>query len=154
MVGAPIYDTLFRQVAAATPAKSWAELDPSLHAATFLASCSTTGTHCLHCAGSDHVSHECALALIQSSGAAIPRQADKAAAFCPGYSPNPQPTQIPICTSWNRGKCAYAPSCTYRHICATCRRGHHQARECSKTPVDSIYKRPVPLGHQPSKQAM
>ena len=48
----------------------------------------------------------------------------------------------PICNSWNRAKCAFAPVCSYRHVCASCQEGQHQAKDCALTPVDSIFRRP------------
>ena len=55
------------------------------------------------------------------------------------WSDSPSNTSTrPICNSWNRGKCAYAPVCSYRHVCATCQEGPHQAKDCVHTPPDSI----------------
>ena len=45
-----------------TQAMSWATLDGSIHAATFLALRTGSATHCRLCADSDHLAHECALA--------------------------------------------------------------------------------------------
>ena len=46
---------------------SWVTLDGSIHAATFLASRTGSGTHCRLCADSDHLAHEYALAPMLSS---------------------------------------------------------------------------------------
>ena len=45
-----------------------------------------------------------------------------------------------ICTSWNKGRCAFPGSCRFRHVCATCRSKGHRAKECDDTPADSQYK--------------
>ena len=45
-----------------------------------------------------------------------------------------------ICSSWNKGRCVFPGSCRFRHVCATCRRKGHRAKECEETPADSPYK--------------
>lgn len=40
-----------------------------------------------------------------------------------------------ICTSWNKGRCAYPGTCTFKHTCATCQRFGHRARDCADTPI-------------------
>ena len=137
------YDRLFRQHAAANPAWSWATLDGSIHAATILASRNGVGIHCRLCAESDHVAHECALFPLFNPSA--PTRAISPAQPLPhrrtqNYSGSSSPTR-PICNSWNRGKCAYTPVCTYRHVCATCQE-QHQAKDCAATPAESIFRRP------------
>ena len=137
------YDRLFRQHAAAKPDLPWATLDGSIHAATILASRTGTGTHCRLCAESDHLAQECALAPILNYNQPVrPVHLNQVAYRRPLLAP----TNVtrPICNSWNRGKCAYAPVCSYRHICATCQEGQHQAKDCALTPMDSIFRRPPP----------
>ena len=145
------YDAQFRRIAAARPGTPWAALDPSLHASTFLATRTGTGTHCRHCAEADHQSPQCALAPVRASPSHLSEPAvEPSSSGCRQEQPRatsrplPPPQPQPICTSWNRGKCLYHPSCTYRHICATCRRGPHQAKDCARTPADSIFRRPYP----------
>ena len=146
--GWQVYDSLFRQHAATRPDISWASLDPSIHAATFLAMRSGTGIHCHHYADSDHQSTACALAPLR---APLPPTLAAGSALSPLPGPmrmqelrssDQRPMQRPICHSWNRGRCAYAPSCSYRHVCVSCHLGPHQAKDCSRTPADSIFWRP------------
>ena len=134
------YDQLFRQHAAAKPDLPWATLDGSIHAATILASRTGTGTHCRLCAESDHLAQECALAPILNHSQPIRFAQHNQMSY---RRPLPAPVNVtrPICNSWNRGKCAYAPVCSYRHICASCQE-QHQAKDCAHTPLDSIFRRP------------
>jgi hypothetical protein len=37
-----------------------------------------------------------------------------------------------ICTSWNRGRCAFPESCHFLHICSVCERRGHRACECDR----------------------
>ena len=53
-----------------------------------------------------------------------------------------------ICLSWNKGTCVFPSSCTYRHLCATCLQ-QHKARDCPRTPDNSIYKRPSQRSNPP-----
>ena len=46
-----------------------------------------------------------------------------------------------VCLSWNSGQCMLPGSCTFLHVCATCREPH-RARDCQQTPLDSMFKRP------------
>ena len=52
----------------------------------------------------------------------------------------PQRQLARICSSWNRGKCAYPGTCTFRHVCVTCRLPH-RVKDCPDTPADSPWKR-------------
>ena len=131
------YDKWFRQQQAslAVP-QPWRELNASLHAATVMSLRSGSNRSCRLCRGPDHVENQCALASLQ-----------------PGPSPWGPPTPSPaakrvvrpetlerICTSWNKGRCAFPGSCRFRHVCATCRSKGHRAKECDDTPADSQYK--------------
>ena len=110
-------DRLFRQHEAANPDLSWATLNGSIHVVTFLASRTGSGTHCRLCADSDHLAHDCALALVLSSFQPNRYSASQASfrkALPGGTSVT---SNHPICNSWNRGKCACAPICTYRPMC-------------------------------------
>ena len=145
------YDRLFRQHAAANSELSWATLDGSIHAATFLASRTGSGTHCRLCADSDHLAHECALAPVLSSSQPTRYAAQPSfRKALPGGTSST--SNRPICNSWNRGKCAFAPVCTYRHVCATCQEGPHQAKDCPHTLADSIFRRPPPPPRQGNRE--
>ena len=146
------YDTLFRQHAAARPGTSWASLDPSIHAATFVAMRSGTGVLCRHCSGSDHQSGHCALAPLHTPLPLSPPTNTHVPSQWPtqrrsDYRSSTSMTAPPrICNSWNRGKCLYGTACSYRHICATCKEAPaHRAKDCDQTPPDSIFRRPYPL---------
>ena len=127
------YDSTFRQNAAVLPEVSWTTLDPSLHAATFLALRSGEGKHCALCGGSDHQSEDCVLAPL-SLQAPSPGGSDK--------PPGPAARKVPsgwsslrICESWNRGRCSFPGSCSYKYWCLACFRAGtkgapHRAREC------------------------
>lgn len=132
------YDSQFCQVAAAHPGPSWVALDLSLHASTFLATCTGSGTHCRHCVEANHQSHQCALAPLHTPAPSSPNPPTHAQYQQRPIARPPIAGPLnPICMSWNRGKHAYHPSCTYRHICATCYRGPHPAKDCAKTPASS-----------------
>lgn len=34
----------------------------------------------------------------------------------------------------------FSSKCAFRHVCATCKRKGHKAKECEETPIDSQYK--------------
>ena len=146
------YDSLFRQHAAANPDLPWATLDGSIHAVTFLASRTRMDTHCRQCADSDHLAHECALTPMLNSSQSTRYVASQSShrTTWPG-SPSNTSTR-PICNSWNREKYAYAPVCSYRHVCATCQEGPHQAKDCAHTPADSIFRRPPPPPRQGGRE--
>ena len=112
------YDSAFCQNAAVLLEVSWTTLDPSLHAATFLAFRSREGKHCALCGGSDHQAEDCALAPLSLQ------------APSPGGSDKPPGPAMPkvlsgwsslwICESWNRGRCSFPGSCSYKHWCLAC----------------------------------
>ena len=146
------YDRLFCQHAAAHPDLPWATLDGTIHVATFLASRMGIGTHCRLCADSDHLAHECTLAPILNS-TQLARYAASQSSHCKPWLDSPSNTSTcPICNSWNRGKCAYAPVCSYRHVCATCQEGPHQVKDCAYIPADSIFRWPPPSPRQGSRE--
>ena len=145
------YDRLFFQHAAANPDLPWATLDGTIHVATFLASRMGIGTHCRLCADSDHLAHECTLAPILNSTQPAHYAASQSS-HCKPWLDSPSNTSTcTICNSWNRGKCTYAAVCSYRHVCATCQEGHHQAKDCAHIPADSIFHWPPPPPRQGSR---
>ena len=96
------YDSTFRQNAAVLPEVSWTTLDPSLHAATFLALRSGEGKHCALCGSLDHQSEDCALVPL-SLQAPSPGGSDKP----PGPAAPSGWSSLRICESWNRGRCSW-----------------------------------------------
>lgn len=134
------YDRVFRQQAALDPSLRWNTLHPGIQAATLLGQTPGGGAFCTLCREADHTADGCALAYLHHTpGPALPVPS------VGGPSPRQQPARRRpeslqgICVSWNKGKCIF-PRCTYRHVCATCQQ-RHMARDCSKTPEDSEYKK-------------
>ena len=128
------YDTIFRQNAASNPALDWSILDSALYSSTFLVQRSQSGIFCHHCFCSDHSSKDCALQpFAEERKGQFFRQSSRA-------STHAGITAIPICLSWNKGKCIKGAACKYRHSCATCP-GSHQACNCPEAQPTSIFKR-------------
>ena len=138
------YDKLFRQQQAAGAAMPWAELNPSLMAATVLGNDGEQGQVCSLCMASDHSTVECALASVEAAGTkpGITRQANTGRSSSRprsqhpygNYSPRlnsgyPYPADEP-CRRFNRGTCNMAP-CKFEHCCNYCpARGPHPATHC------------------------
>ena len=146
--GGQEYDTIFRQHAALDPSVQWNELNPSLHASTIMTYRSGNSQCCVLCHEPDHGAHNCALVGLQPSPPSLPTPRVASGSQSQQGGPLRRTTRPEtaerICISWNRGRCSF-PSCSFRHICATCKRRGHRAKECDKTPVDSAYKvTPVP----------
>ena len=99
------YDRLFRQQNAAGANHPWAELCPSLMAATVMAPChSGKGQSCLLCNGSDHDQYACALVSAETK------------------KPH---TEAEPCRRFNRGECKLqADGCKFAHTCLLCRMPH------------------------------
>ena len=97
---------------------------------------------------SDHIANDCALfplsagqssALLSAASVSRPHHSARKPLQMSSSK------QIPICVSWNKGACSRDPGCRYRHICATCYKQDHLARDCSLTPLDSFYRKsPAP----------
>ena len=148
----------FCQLAALNPATQWNTLDPSLVASTFLGSRAegTMTQFCQLCREVDHNWEDCALRGVRET----PRRP-------PTQPPPPQELQVGrrsqlssrirpetldrICVSWNKGRCVYPGTCTFRHRCATCRQPGHVARDCADTPEDSEYRQPRQQTRGPSQ---
>ena len=54
-----------------------------------------------------------------------------------------------ICVSWNRYRCPFA-TCSFHHLCATCKQKGHRAKDCQETPVDSQYNSALSPAPKPS----
>ena len=140
-------DSMFRQNAAHNPTVDWSHLDASLHAATFLAQRSDSGSFCQLRAATGH------------TRAIHPFSAPSTSHCTPVTSPVPTrptrprppftgpPARTPICIQWNKGDCTRA-DCCYRHSCVTCL-GSHWAIECPAINPGSNFKR---AATQPGKR--
>ena len=99
------YDRTFRRQAAIDPHLPWHTLHPGLQAATVLSNRGTSsGTTCSICREPDHSVGQCALFGVQQ----------------PLLPPASSSSQFQrsrrvdqVCTSWNRGNCAFLGSCMY-----------------------------------------
>ena len=149
------YDKIFRQHAALDPSVQWNELNPSLHASTIMTYRSGTSQCCGLCHEPDHGIHNCALVGLQASPPSLPTTRSTSGSQSQQGGPirrtsRPE-TAERICISWNRGRCSF-PSCSFRHICATCKRRGHRAKECEETPADSHYKLTSGSTPRPSRE--
>ena len=142
------YDRSFRAQAAIDPSIRWNVLLPDLQAATILGQRAAGGSCCSLCRGVDHSPSQCALSPLQQP-LMPPQPANLTVPWSNNTRRAGQSKPWPICTSWNRGRCTYPGSCTFRHVCITCGQ-RHQARECKDTPHDSPFKRGLPNPGTPS----
>ena len=134
------YDKIFRQQAAADPSVDWSVLNSSLLASTILSARSDQGSFRQLCQEVDHTAMDCALHTTQDKPTSH-YQTPGPSMNRPGSSHRPRPETLErICTSWNKGRCAYPGTCSFRHKCATCRLYGHKARDCKDTPETSEYK--------------
>ena len=124
------YDRVFRQQAALDPALRWNTLQPAIQASTLFnpipapassnGPATNVGAFCSLCRGVDHSATSCALAYLQQPTSATanyhlpPRPARKRAAVA-SHS---------LCISWNRGRCIFPSTCTFRHVCSICFHPH------------------------------
>ena len=118
------YDRVFRQQRALDCSIPWNTLHPGIQAATIIGHSPGPASFCSLCREPDHTAQQCALAYTQSPP---PRSS-----LPPGRS-SYYPPEHPVCRSWNRGRCSFPGSCSYRHVCAICL-AHHMAKDCTKTP--------------------
>ena len=136
------YDKWFRQQQAALSSQHpWNELNASLHAATVMSLRSGESRLCNLCREPDHVDSRCALASLHFPQSLSPQSASLVTPALPsaGRRVTRPETLERICASWNKGRCAFPGSCRFRHVCASCRRKGHRARDCAETPTDSPY---------------
>ena len=131
------YDKGFRLQAALDPSLRWNVLEPHIRASTLFAPtpqapsapgpAGSGGANCSICMGVDHLATSCAMAYLESP----PPQVTSAANSQP-----PRPTRRrttvashSLCISWNRGRCLYPSSCSFRHVCSVCFQ-QHPAVDC------------------------
>ena len=135
------YDRVFRRQAASDPSIQWNVLNPSLMAATVLATSPGTGSICLHCQAADHRSEECALRSIDPLLEPFPKPVLRTT-----QPPNPPKTSRPSryspygpgssrepCRRYNRGICPdTSATCRYRHVCGNmdCLSQSHTLPKC------------------------
>ena len=137
------YDRAFRQQAAVDPSICWNTLNPGLQASTIIGQRqSGQGTFCTLCRAVNHNRAQCALACLEPPSSTV-----TAITQPPSTRRKSRPN---ICVSWNRGSCIFPGDCTYKHECITCQSPNHRAKDCSKTPDTSVYKRP-PWQHPPAR---
>ena len=132
------YDRNFRRLAAIDTNLRWNSLLPDLQASTILGQRGGGGVFCSLCRGVDHTSAQCALTYMQQP---VIGASNQDASSRPLEARGRSQRQLArICTSWNKGSCAYPGSCTFRHVCVTCRLPH-RVKDCPDTPADSPWKR-------------
>ena len=110
------YDRLFCQQMAAGSGASWAELNPSLMAATVLVVDSGTVKSCSFCLGTDHAREDCALAPLNS--------------FKGKHPSRPKPYRTDVCRRFNRGSCPDGAECRFEHSCLHCSKHGHGQQSC------------------------
>lgn len=128
------YDKAFRQHAALDPSLKWNVLNSDIKAGTLFNHSSHTssptgggGSFCSHCREVDHPTTSCALAYLHQ-----PTQVVSVATSQPPGWPFRKRTTVAshsLCISWNRGRCLYPSSCSYRHVCSVCFQ-QHPAIDC------------------------
>jgi hypothetical protein len=144
------YDRLFREHAALDRAgrMDWTSLDSGLHQATFTRQASSGDRICSHCRETDHMDQECALAPVQDKPvdqAHSPPPPAKRGRTARAKPPQRLETLENICISWNRGNCLFSP-CRMQHICASCKKTEHRAKDCPTAAEDSPYKTSIRPG--------
>ena len=127
--------TIFRQYAILDPSVKWNELNPSLHASTVMTYQSGPSQCCSLCHEPDHDAANCALLGVQTQPPQLPP--NPSGSSLQGGSVQRSVHLERICVSWNRGRCSF-PICSFQHVCATCKRRGHRAKECDETPADSL----------------
>ena len=153
------YDHIFHQHADLSQGTVWHEINPSLHASTVLSYRTGPGHTYNICHEPDHMADTCAMLALQSAPPSrtsvqtqLPRPQPPgrtgATTSATGLIRRPvRPETLErICVSWNKGRCSF-PACNFRHVCATCKKREHRAKDCEGTPADSAYKSaPTPPG--------
>lgn len=136
------YDRVFRQQAAMDSNLRWNTLNPNIQAATLLGQAPVQSRFCTLCREPDHDREHCALAYLQQPlGPVGPVPANTPSGPRPrGFSGRRSESRMGICISWNKGRCVFPGTCTFRHVCATCL-DRHMARDCPRTPHGSEYRR-------------
>ena len=129
-----LYDWQFRQHCAAGANLPWADLNPSLMAATVIGH---SGDHipprrsCPLCLSADHTREECALAYIEAAKHPLIHPLGRPNNF-PIRRPSPYlSTPDNICRHFDRGTC-FSSSCKYEHACSSCYKMGHPEHLCQE----------------------
>ena len=122
------YDEMFRQSVVKSKSTSWAQLNGTLYATTFLSQQKGESITCQKCASPDHYTYQCALyerSYSQRAGSPGARR-KRPRSRSPDKGPSPG-----ICYAWNDGKCNRGSSCKWKHnVCLKCGE-EHKAIHCS-----------------------
>ena len=137
------YDRSFRRQVAIDPSLRWNTLLPDLQASTVLGQGGGGGSYCSLCRGVDHTAARCALMYLQEP-LSVPHMGIIPSAHTSAHRAvdiryRGARASSRICTSWNRGTCAYPGMCNFRHVCALCY-STHRARDCPDAHNDSPFK--------------
>ncbi len=126
-----------RRQAAIDSQLPWNTLIPGLQAVTLSGpSLSRGGTLCIICREPDHITSQCALAIMQQPLLNVKSSSPRYPA-CPLRRPESSQN---ICASWNTGPCSFPGVCTYKHECAVCHLGH-KGITCLSAPEGCLYHR-------------
>ena len=127
------YDRQFRQHQAAGAGLSWADLNPSLMAATVLGDSSGgLGRPCSLCLSADHSKDDCALASLEATSRGGETFANhRVRHFRQPRRPSPYGSANSggVCYRFNRGTCL-AANCRFEHFCSNCQKTGHPAIRC------------------------
>ena len=126
------YDRQFRQHQAAGAGLPWADLNPSLMAATVLGhTAGGPGRTCSLCLSSDHSKEDCALASLEYAKGGDTSQTLQSRLFRQFRRPTPYgPSNTAgVCYRYNRGTCL-AARCRFDHSCSNCSKPGHPAISC------------------------
>ena len=129
-----LYDRQFRQHRAAGAPMPWADINPSLMAATVLGQAGDgSGLSCSLCLAADHTKDEYALGSGEKPKPGTSSVSSHRAPPLPSHSshrPAPYTTAgDTICRCFNRGWCS-RPSCWFNHVCLGCGKPGHGEAHC------------------------
>ena len=117
------YDEMFRQSVAKSKSTTWANLNGTLYATTFLSQQKGESVTCRTCSSPDHYTHQCALYDRRPAPyyrSASPPKRKRARSKSPEKGAG-----AGICYAWNDGKCSRGTSCRWRHyVCLKCGEDH------------------------------
>ena len=101
---------------------------------------------CSICREVDHTAASCALAYLQQPSSTVSTQPTRQG------SKQQAVASHTLCISWNRGRCLFPKSCSFRHVCSSCFQ-QHPAVECpSKWKRDHLLQelaQTLGLGYHP-----
>ena len=131
-----LYDRMFRQHRAAGAELQWADINPSLLAATVLShSAEGPNRSCSLCLSADHSKEDCALSSLEATRGSGGQSAITRPSTLPPRQPRrsmPYPASSgssEICRRFNRGFCSH-PACRYEHVCSGCQKPGHPLITC------------------------